>query len=280
MRVTTHKSTLGQWEMVRAEPDHLLRPYVREYCGYEERTHRPMVRREVPVEDVVVCINLGEPMTVGSPGSIPELHQSFAAGLSRGPSVTRTTGSQRGLQINFTPLGARMFFGLPMDELTDRVLVLTDLLPPEADGLVDRIAEAPTWRSRFIVADDVIARRFASAVPPPPAVAWAWTRLRETAGAVRVDDLARTVGSSRRHLTGTFRREIGLPPKAAARVLRLRRAITLLERGSHVGLAHVAAGSGYYDQAHLDRDFRELAGMSPTAFVARRLPDGGGLAEG
>src|SRR5439155_2387487 len=140
-------------------------------------------------------------------------------------------------------------------------------------------AEASTWRSRFTVADEIIARRFASAVPPSAAMAWAWNRLRQTAGAVRVDDLARAVGSSRRHLTGSFRQEIGLPPKAAARVLRLRRAITLLERGSHAGLAHVAAASGYYDQAHLDRDFRDLAGMTPTAFLARRLPDGGGLAE-
>ena len=279
MAATRHVSDLGRWEMMRAEPDRALRPYVRGYCGYRERTGRPMVRRELPGEDVIVIVNLGEPISVGSPGSTLERRGSFAAGLSRGPSVTRTAGSQHGLQINFTPFGARMFFGLPMEQLTDRALELTDLLASDADSLIDRIADAPTWGSRFTVAEDAIARRFASAVPPPPAVAWAWARLRETEGAVRIDDLARALGASRRHLTGSFRREVGLPPKVAARILRLRRAIRLLEGGANAGLAHVAAVCGYYDQAHLDRDFRDLAGMTPSAFVARRLPDGGGLAE-
>ena len=61
-------------------------------------------------------------------------------------------------------------------------------------------------------------------------------------------------------------------PKVVGRVLRFDRARRLLGRPARPGLAAVAATCGYYDQAHLTREFRELAGMSPTAWLAEQLP--------
>jgi transcriptional regulator GlxA family with amidase domain len=40
-------------------------------------------------------------------------------------------------------------------------------------------------------------------------------------------------------------------------------------------LAEIAFACGYFDQAHLNRDFRDLAGTTPTAFVDAALESGG-----
>jgi AraC-like DNA-binding protein len=81
-----------------------------------------------------------------------------------------------------------------------------------------------------------------------------------------VRDLAGEIGWSPRHLTDRFRRETGLRLKEAARVVRFDRARRRLTPGTP--LAGLAADSGYYDQAHLAREFRELAGCSPSRWLA------------
>jgi transcriptional regulator GlxA family with amidase domain len=76
-------------------------------------------------------------------------------------------------------------------------------------------------------------------------------------------------GWSRRHVTQRFRRQLGLSPKAYARLLRFKHASALLvEEGSVRSLAQVATEAGFYDQSHLTRDFATLAGTTPGAYAA------------
>ena len=88
--------------------------------------------------------------------------------------------------------------------------------------------------------------------------------------------LTAELGVSRQYLATRFRDEVGLPPKTVARIVGFQRAIGLLG-ADHAHLKRIAHDCGYYDQAHLNRDFRELAGSTPTEFLARRLPDGAGV---
>jgi transcriptional regulator GlxA family with amidase domain len=87
-------------------------------------------------------------------------------------------------------------------------------------------------------------------------------RLVATGGAVRVEQLARETGWSRRHLSARFREEVGMPPKAFARLVRFQRAAGLLRAGAD--LADAAYACGYADQPHMNRDFRDLFGAPPS----------------
>lgn len=96
----------------------------------------------------------------------------------------------------------------------------------------------------------------------------AWGHLQRTWGAIPVPRLADEVGWSVRQLENRFREQIGLGPKAAARVLRLQRARRLLAAGR--SQAETAAACGYYDQAHLSGEFRAMTGCTPREFTAAR----------
>jgi len=100
-----------------------------------------------------------------------------------------------------------------------------------------------------------------------------WQTLVQSGGELSIRELAHETGWSRQHLTHRFRAEFGLTPKLATRVVRFDRARRMLQSvPSFVSIAQVAAACGYYDHAHLDRDFVELAGCTPTELLAEELP--------
>src|SRR5262249_42838854 len=94
-------------------------------------------------------------------------------------------------------------------------------------------------------------------------------------GRAPIGELAEELGWSHRRLIARFRDHIGLTPKTLARVIRFDRAVRRLHASQPENLAELAFDCGYFDQAHLNRDFREFAGTSPTAFIAARLDSGG-----
>ena len=248
----------GTWELVGREPHPLLRQYVRGgYEGYRQAMRAPVRRLEVPHGGIVLIVGLGPPIDVDGVS-----HTSFAAGLFDAPVVVSDDGRQSCIQVNFTPLGARMLLGLPMRELTRQTVALGELVDR---ALPERLAGLPSWRERFAALDAFLLRRLREASAPRPDVAYAWSRLEAAHGAVPISELCARIGCSGRHLAARFGEEVGLPPKAFARVLRFERAAALLARG--VAPAVVAAECGYADQPHLNRDFRELAGRPPGAFA-------------
>ncbi|TDC65542.1 AraC family transcriptional regulator [Actinomadura sp. GC306] len=252
--------------MARARPHPALRPFLRSYDGYWETSAVPSQVRTVPTRTTVTIINLGPPMYLEVPGSGPggrtgRDHGSFVAGMHDGHGMYRSPGGQRGVQLDLTPLGSYTLYGVPLARFTNNAVDLAELLGTGARTLVERLADTPAWGDRFDLLDDFLLRRLEVGPVPDPEVAHAW-RLLDRDPAVTVAGLAAEVGWSRKHLTHRFREQAGLPPKVMARVLRFQRAVGLLDGGA--GLAEAAAAAGYYDQAHLNREFRALSGCTPT----------------
>jgi AraC-like DNA-binding protein len=260
----------AMWEAFRGAPDPRLRDSVLSYTGYAELATAPMRRLEAPFAGIPMILSLGPSILVDG-----VRHRSFVAGLSDRASVTEYSGEQLGIQVNLTPLGARRLLAMPMEELARRVVAVEDVV---ADALAERLHDARDWPARFALLDELLLSRLDAAPPVAPQLQHAWARLSASHGAVEIGALAREVGWSRRHLAARFRSEVGLPPKAVARILRFERVTGTLRANGGSGLADVAYACGYADQAHLNRDFREFAGTTPTAYAARLLPAGAGVA--
>jgi AraC-like DNA-binding protein len=279
VELTHHTSELGRWESAVSRPHPSVEPYVREYFGGTEQTHAPLCRRELPADVAPIIINFGAPFRFYDPSDPSRWTEarSFMAGAFDTYVLVGSTGSYACVQINFTILGARMFFGRPMVELANRVVSLEEAFGAEARRLEMDLYDARDWGARFDLLDAVIAARIARAKLPPPAVTHVMRRLVRSHGGAAIGALAGEVGWSHKHLIAQFTEQIGLAPKTLARVLRFGQAADRLAQATGGHLADIAIDCGYYDQSHFTRDFRAFAGVTPTELLASRLPNRGGF---
>jgi AraC-like DNA-binding protein len=271
VRVERHESDAGSWEVARRAPMPVLQPYLRGALEGWTRTAGPATTfREVPFPGVPLILGLESPWEVDRSGR----RHSFLAGLHDVPTVVRGERRWACIELRLTPLGAHRLVKVPMHELRNRSLELDELLPA-AGELTDRLRQRPSWEARFDLLETFLARRLVGSAPPSPEVEWSWQRLVNARGLVRIRELERETGWSAARLIARFREQIGLPPKAAARVIRFDRAASALRAGHATNLAALAYDCGYADQPHLNREFRELAGMTPAAFAAAVTESGG-----
>ncbi len=271
---------VDEWAAWRPAP--VVAPFVSGYCGYRQSGLGPSRHRGLPSPYLNLIFTLDDPLEVTEhpdPAQPPERYLSLVGGLHTRPALITHAGSQSGVQLTLSPLGARAVLGVPAGVLASQDLHASAVLGRFADQVRDRLQSAPSWSQRFAVLDRLLAARLAggpgsgrTAGRPRPEVVRAWQRIQAGAGNVRVRDLAAEVGCSPRHLGELFWQEIGLAPKEAARVVRFDRARRRLQAGQCPGaLADLAVDCGYCDQSHLNRDFRSLAGAAPLEWLAAEL---------
>jgi AraC-like DNA-binding protein len=154
---------------------------------------------------------------------------------------------------------------------------LVEVLGADGRRLAEQLRDTPSWRQRFALMDRFLLERLDRGPWPTPEVGWAWRRLVATGGAVPIRHLACEVGWSHKHLLTRFRRQVGLRPKTAARLIRFDGVWRYLDGRRPLDWGRVAAEVGYADQAHLVREFRQFTGTTPTGFLAQARPaDGDG----
>ena len=191
----------------------------------------------------------------------------WVAGPQTRATFKRKTGVVRAVILQFKPGSSASLLGAAASALTDRIVPLENiwgrsgrdlgfelLAAPSLPEVIDRIARALAVRARetFEPASGRLARRA--------------VRLFER-GEFRVESVAEQLGVTARHLRRAFAENVGIGPKEFARTVRLQRAVR--SAATSTDWPSIAADAGYYDQAHLIGDFRQLVGLTPGAFLKR-----------
>jgi AraC-like DNA-binding protein len=263
----------GTVPTVIGRPAPLLRGAVSEYIDFDMAGWPPGRHRGLPAGSLTIMLSRGRPVGVapqGDAGGAIRLAASVSGLITDAVDVLHD-GHERGVQVTLTPAGARTLLGVPAGVLAGRTEDLGDILggPPVA-ALTEQLACAAGPVERKAVLDRAFSRLLRQDATPSP-VARAWAGLVATDGRVPISTLAREVGWSRRHLATQFTAEVGVSPKAAARVLRFERVGRLLRAGRAGGLSELAVRCGYYDQAHLSTEWRSLAGCTLTTWMREEL---------
>jgi AraC-like DNA-binding protein len=194
--------------------------------------------------------------------------RSWTGGIVHGPQSTyfvtgpKPKGQVIGVSFHAGLAGA--ILGVPLNELQDGHVCIEDIWGSRAAQLRERLATAPTPHAAIEILERELIARMQRPLLLHPAVAHA-LRPALAASAVRVAEIQQQSGYSPRHFIELFRANVGLAPKQFYRIQRFSTALARIARGT-TSLADVAISSGYADQAHLSREFRELAGVSPSAY--------------
>jgi len=165
--------------------------------------------------------------------------------------------------IRFRTAAAKSVLAFPLGELTDRVESLDVVTPKLSVALYAAAQRARAPEARTAALSQALARFVRHA---PDALASAVVRSLDTTQRPKVGLIADRFGVTARTLERRVRESTGLPPNVMRRVLRFRRAFHMLDSAPPGTWARVAVRAGYFDQAHLIRDFRQFAGAPPSEF--------------
>jgi AraC-like DNA-binding protein len=274
-------SAAGVSDHTLRAPSPLLHGLVDWYVGYRDVGIPAAQHRGLPSPGLTVIFTLDDKLTIAQhpdPAQPAARFDTLVGGMHTRPALITHEGRQSGIQLGLSPLGSRALLRMPAAELAGLDVHGHDVLGGFAIELRDRLRGAATWDDRFAILDRALLSRVRLAderAGISGEVLQAWQRLLRSAGTATIAELAAETGWSDRHLRAKFRAETGLSPKAAARVIRFSRARRILQRRALAGesfrLAELAASCGYFDQAHLDREFGLLAGCAPTTWVATEL---------
>jgi AraC-like DNA-binding protein len=262
-------------------PSAPLREYVREFVlletGVREGVHiRPIVART----DLVLAFALE---------ATPTRALEFGHARARTMPTTVLVGPQtrrradlwmgnrwRSFAIHFQPAGFLRLFHAPVSAFTDQAFDSSDVLGSEIACLRDALLEAPSPRAIVQTAETFLQRRLAVATPAHP-TARAANAILDSHGRLSVADAIRHTGLSPRQFERCFLEQMGMAPKRYARVARLNFVLKLKQQRPRWNWAQISQEAGYFDQTHLNKDFKAMLGLSPAEYVRRSPQTDGGF---
>jgi AraC-like DNA-binding protein len=244
-------------------PSPRLRPFIHTFWILEHDGQEFAPQRVVPDGHSELILNWGQPFEAFREGAWQRQPQCFLAGQIDGPLLLRPAGPSKMLGVGFQPHGAASVFAQPMHELSGRFTPIEDL-SRELSSNLNHALESPT---PIAAVEAALFSAQNSSRSGDVLIAEAVRRIRDAKGASDLALLARKLGLSIRQLERRFQAAVGLTPKLFCRIQRFNNVFGLIGQPSCTWV-DTAIACGYYDQAHLIRDCKELSGSTPSILLA------------
>jgi AraC-like DNA-binding protein len=233
----------------------------------------PYARLTLPASPAAfLIVNLGAPFRIRAGTDLQ------AAEYADGCVVTTPTRAfefgyppwTRSVGVHFKPWGPGPFLPMPAAELCDRPVTLEQVWGrPAVAELRDRLATAEGPHAMLTLLEDELMRLL-SETAGLGLVRHSSSVIAATGGAVAIGDLRVAAGVSSTHLAQRFKELVGVTPKQLARGYRFTATVFAINPAGPIDWGDLAAGAGYFDQAHFGHEFRAFTGLTPTRYVEVR----------
>lgn len=256
---------------VPAPPD--LRPWV---SGFGERSDRDALGlvRELPMARAAIQVMMGGDYHVGGDGPAPRMG---LWGPVLEPSMAWTSSPARVFIVFLTSAGAVRLSQVDLVHLVGRRIDLSAFEGDADSRLARPVTQASSFADRQRIACDWLRKRLARSPDRCSASVRLSDRIVSGAFCGSVQDLALEAGLTTRGLSKAFSRELGYSPKKILRLARLERVLSGVHPRPWTGKCDADPLLEFHDQAHLDRDFAKLTGLSRCDYVSAKRASGDGL---
>jgi AraC-like DNA-binding protein len=170
------------------------------------------------------------------------------------------------IAVRFHPNGAEAFLQYPVSELFNKAVSTYDILGKEGSELEEKILAAKDNRSRVEILQNYLISRLKKNNKYDYVIAACIKRIEQSKGLVTISSLSEQYNISTRHLERKFISIVGMNPKQFSRVIRFQNILRLMQSGQISNLTGIAFESGYYDQPHFIKDFRNFTGTNPLTY--------------
>lgn len=221
-----------------------------------------------PTGSTVAAVVLGDPIQLTPEGKHSALvaDTGFLIGPHDRPVTNEPAGETYCVGIVTTPVGCRPCFGLPPATLRGQVVPLLDVWP-RAAALRSGMSRCGSPAQALDLVESTLG-------VPEPFGRNAFARCEAAVSELSADpsrsvaDIAASLGITHGHLDRQFTQQVGLSPRTLARILRMRGLLEHIDVYASVGWAEKAVELGWFDQAHLIRDFKRHTGVTPSEYVS------------
>lgn len=258
-----------------AKPSTILSPYVKQYWALENCLNpgEEHVQRIVPTGLMDLTFYLAD-----KPRLINHRQQSLdntvLTGHCNSPYDLVVTGNLRLFVVSFKPLGASMFFKLPMSELFGCIVPARFLLKESIGRLETRLSETLDFTDKVWLIEEFLLTQLSQKKN-----SFGQKRLKNSIemitrnkGIVDVDVLASSSCWSRKQYERNFQEIVGTSPKQFMRTIRFQHTLHYKAQHWHTKLTELAYECGFSDQSHMINEFRDLSGVTPKQFFAECEP--------
>ena len=207
-----------------------------------------------------IVLNFGDPFVRHTEGGSHRQPRSLVAGQITRAITIEPSGRVDLWGIRFQPWAAAPLLGVSGAEMRDCLTALDDVAP-ELSAELQSAADAPgtsQQRERIV---GVLTRRVSRARAVDARLPRLAALVAERRDAVTVRAVARETGLGVRRVQQLFRDDVGLSPKQLHRITRFQRALVLGRAQTSLTWSAIALRAGYYDQAHLIHESRDIVGL-------------------
>lgn len=213
-----------------------------------------------------IVLNFGDAFVRDTNAGSHRQPRSLVAGQITRAITLQPSGHVDVWGIRLQPWAAAPLLGFSGAEMRE-CLTSIDEVAPQLGAELDAVADARggTLERHAIV--DVLTRSFARARSVDARLPRLVALVAQRREPLTVRGVARETGLGVRRVQQLFREDVGLSPKQLHRIARFQRALALGRAKPRLTWSAVASRAGYFDQAHLIHDSREIAGCTPRELL-------------